>query len=172
MKRLFAGVVVLLLGGCGVSATGPIPYGEPPHAAPNGLAVYFVYQGKLFPTVRSRPIAASAADAASAAPNPLDLLTAGPLEADTAAGVTTGLPAGLHLVSRRAGDDGPILFVSSESGAVDPNQLSELATAQIVCTALASTVFGTPVPHSIILQGKLASRGPLTCPLNHRNPAG
>jgi hypothetical protein len=164
MTRLLATVLAtLLLGGCGISPTAPISYGEPPRAAPGGLVVYFVYHGRLFATVRSPPDSASV-------PSPLDLLTDGPLDADTAAGITTELPSGLRLAPQRTGT-APRLFVFSKTGPFDPNQLSTLATAQIACTTMASTVLGTPAPRSVTLQSKNGSRGPLTCPLNSGRPS-
>jgi Immunoglobulin-like domain of bacterial spore germination/Sporulation and spore germination len=92
--------VALACGGCSVARSGtlgPAPTGAPPPSAIPGsptatgtvtVQLWFVRDGKLVPTRRTRP--------ATVATSRLTLteLTSGPSPVEAAAGLTTGLPAG------------------------------------------------------------------------------
>lgn len=127
MKILTALVAVLLVAGCGVRASGTIAGGPAPKVSLAGTPLFFVSNGKVSMVLRPTP--------PLSAPESLNLLAAGPNAAERAAGFGTELPAKLRP---------PFMVYNSEEYVItvrislNPQDLSELAAEQIVCTIEAS----------------------------------
>jgi hypothetical protein len=131
--------MVVALTGCGIQATDPLPFGEPAGGVEIGTQLYFVLDGKIFPTLRrvdgGEPV------------DTLNLLAAGPTPEEQAAGLTTEVPAGIRLlegsapaaVKERASPtpDQPLMLYVFGTG-TGPTELSALAVTQLACTAVAA----------------------------------
>jgi hypothetical protein len=146
-----------LLGGCGIAPTDPLPFGEPATGADFGDQMYFLLDGKVFPTLRT---AAGGTDPTAV----LDALGAGPLPAEQAAGLTTEVPAdfrvfGVKALSDSGADVG--VFVGG-----DPTALSDLALSQITCTGTAALRrMGNRVERVTLIDRAGHRRGPASCAL-------
>ncbi|MGC9670913.1 hypothetical protein ACNTMW_30750 [Planosporangium sp. 12N6] len=185
MRRLRPLAAVLLTAGaaapaagCGISPTEPISFGPAPRASLVAEQVYFVREGRLHPSARQVPPSPASTRRIDERPLPspagtrriegLDLLAAGPLPVERDAGLTTELPSGIRIIpTERAGGDLTLLLASaderSDDERSDPAGLSELAVAQIACTAAADVT----APARVTLYDKLSGhqRGPVSCPV-------
>jgi hypothetical protein len=180
VNRLVAPLLLALgvLAGCGIPPTEPISFGEPPKAAPTGDQLYFLFHGKLYPTLRSddpspdpastpAPVRRIVTDDPAA--NAVNLLAAGPLPADREAGLTSEVPTEViaFTSSRHDGDDQQIDVVLRSS----PAGLSDVAVTQIACTAIAAaTSRSAPVERIALGTKRGPERGPVTCPLLAPSP--
>jgi hypothetical protein len=101
--------------------------------------------------------------------NAVNLLAAGPLPADVAAGLTSQVPADViaFTATRHDGDDRHLdLYLRG-----DPSGLSDLAVTQIACTAItAATARSGPVDRVTLTTKRGTARGPVTCPLRPPSP--
>jgi hypothetical protein len=138
-----------LLAGCGVTPTDPLPFGEPARGLEIGQPVYFLLDGRLYPTLR--PLGTDDGDPSQV----VNAMAAGPLPAEQAAGLTTEVPAGLRVASLRRGDGGPDITMYVFGPADDdPNALSALAVQQLTCTAFAAFKRVQPDVRTITLSNK------------------
>jgi hypothetical protein len=158
--RVLVGLgLIVVLGGCGIPPTDPLPFGEPAKGAEIGDQMYFLLDGKIFPTLRNQRTRDP--DAV------IEALAAGPLPAELAAGLTTEVPADLQIGGAKpAADTGSDLnlFVSP-----DPTGLSDLAVTQITCTAItAYRRFGSAVERLVLIDRTGHRRGPSSCALLKR----
>jgi hypothetical protein len=126
---------VSVAAGCGITPTEPFLYGQPPVNPVHGVQLYFYLDDREFKVLRSGPETLGAAER-------LDLLFAGPTEAERAAGVTTSLPEGYRLtaapVERATGEF--VVEVDHEGG-VDLDWVDQRSGTQIACT-MAIGVYG------------------------------
>jgi hypothetical protein len=128
--------MVAALTGCGIQATDPLPFGEPAGGIEIGTQMYFLLDGKIFPTLR-RIDSRDPVDA-------VNLLAAGPTPEEQAAGLTTEVPAGIRLIEGAQAAPAPqpsadtdvqvALFMFGTR--LDPNDLSTVAVTQLACTAV------------------------------------
>jgi len=149
-RRLLAiGVLLgtLLLAGCGVRPSGVITGGPAPATTISGVRLYLISDGQ--PTLVARGLKPLQQPA-----DIVDLLAAGPTEAERAAGFTSEVPAGIAPAKVSFDGEG-----TSVGLAADVDTLSVLAVNQIVCTVQASVSNG---PVSLVSGAN--RRGPLTCP--------
>ncbi len=119
-------LLVLVLAGCGVRPTDPVPAGDPPVGAAPGPILFFLKAGKLAPVVRQTGHLGTVPDAVT-------LLLAGPNTQEAAAGYATMLPTGALGVSVGALDQG----VVTVNLTAPLETLPELAKDQIACTVIA-----------------------------------
>jgi hypothetical protein len=152
------------LTGCGIPATDPLPFGEPAGGVEIGQQMYFLLDGKIFPTLRR----IDGRDPAAV----VNALAAGPLPEEQAAGLTTQVPAGLRVVAlpgprtdrTQATDEQLTLLVVGLAN--DPTQLPELAVTQLVCTAVTAYRRDGYRATEIILTDKAGRARPATgCPV-------
>lgn len=148
-RTLLAGVLALALAGCGVTPTDAIPYGAPPRPLLRGQQLYFLLNGKPFPTLRPGDTRDPVVS--------VDLLSAGLLPDESAAGLTTDVPANIRFFFQ---DQQPgILFLTA-----DPTQLSDLGAEQITCTLAAAFAYAERPFEQLTLRDRAGhSRGPLSC---------
>ncbi|UJW32061.1 hypothetical protein L3Q67_44170 [Saccharothrix sp. AJ9571] len=132
MKRWTWALLVLVLTGCGIRPSDPIPGLEAPSGPVENTSpsLYWVSEGRLVPI--SQPLGSLNGFEVIA------LLAQGPTSAEQSRGLTTEVPfdaapATVHRVA-----DGLDVSISS-----DVSQLSTLAVQQIVCTFLGIQAVGT-----------------------------
>ncbi|HEY8472733.1 MAG TPA: hypothetical protein VIL37_08875 [Natronosporangium sp.] len=128
---MVAGLGVLAaLAGCGVQPSGVITGAAPPsgRAEPSATLLYLVSGDRLQPVWR---LGGRLPDAAA-----LNLLAAGPTDAEAAEGVTTEVPAEATPFSTDTGVSG-VVHVSTALPADQVAELPDLAIAQILCTVAA-----------------------------------
>ncbi|HEX6347370.1 hypothetical protein [Umezawaea sp.] len=131
MRRRLAAVllVVSAVAGCGITPTEPFLYGLPPRSPVTGVQLHLLFGGDAFEVLRPGPDSLGAAER-------LDLLFAGPTEAEFLAGVGTAVPAGYRragpVVEREAGRFAVV--VDREDDRVP--DLDARAGGQIACTVL------------------------------------
>ncbi|NJC71979.1 hypothetical protein HC031_19980 [Planosporangium thailandense] len=156
--------------GCGISPTGPISFAAAPRARLYAEQVYFVQDGRLHSVARSPATSPSVRDTpfprAVVRVEGLDLLAAGPLPPEQDAGITTELPTGIRIFPAEQAGDELTLFLFGAEQPADPDQLSDLAVAQIACTATAARNVEAPV-RRVTLRDKVSGheRGPVSCPV-------
>jgi hypothetical protein len=175
-----------LLAGCGIPTTGPISFGEAPRPPVVGSQMYFLLRGRLQPTLRLDP----AGTRPDGEVGNVELLSAGPLPAEQAAGLTSQVPAGLSaviLAPPAGNEDDPVPTVLLLSRTIDVQipgtpaipeagvrddprarvPLSAVAVEQIVCTVTAElSLHAAPVSKILLGTRKDATTaGPVSCPL-------
>ncbi|RKT55244.1 hypothetical protein [Saccharothrix australiensis] len=136
MRTVLAAAVALLLAGCGVQPSAPIP-----GSLATGALLYLVRDGAVLPVLRPTRHQTPPAEA-------LALLVAGPSGVEQVQGFTSEVPPSAAPIT---------LDGSTVTLAVDVTALSDLAVTQVACTA------ATPDP--VTLVGGDRRRGPVTCPL-------
>lgn len=136
MKRTLIGVLMLLLAGCGVQPTDPIDGNQS-----TGVMLYLVQINTPVPVLRPGRYGLSAGDT-------LSLLAGIPTGTERDMGFTTEVPAAAAPITV----SGRTIILQ-----IDPNTLSAMAVAQIVCTA------AFPGPGTLVGGGQ--SRGSATCPV-------
>lgn len=153
---------VALASGCGIRTTSvPVDAGAAPSRVPCKLPsadvttrspdsvaapVYLVCASQLVTVDRPVPADASGAGAPAAARALLDQVRQAPPESERRAGFSTAVPAGLRVEPSRAGDPAGTVRLSSQ-----PEDLSEVALAQLVCTYAESAALVTK--GSVVLGG-------------------
>jgi hypothetical protein len=147
-RLLFIGAILVgLLSACGVRPSGVITGGPAPANTISGIRLYLIADGQ--PTLVARPLKPLQQSA-----DIVNLLAAGPSEAEDAAGFTSEVPPGIAPAKVSFEGSGTSVGLSAE---VDT--LSVLAVNQIVCTVQASVNDGP-----VTLVSSASRRGPLTCP--------
>ncbi|MEV4536169.1 hypothetical protein AB0J82_20470 [Asanoa sp. NPDC049518] len=150
MKRLLlaaGALLALLLGGCGVRPSDVITGGPAPAGTVEGTRFYLISDGQ--PAVVLRGLKPLKLD------DVLRELAAGPTPAETKAGFTSEVPAGITPTKVGIAGDGVLVSLST-----DVRSLSVLATVQIVCTVQA---ISGPTPVTLVNASQ--TRGPLRCPV-------
>ncbi|MEO6086520.1 MAG: hypothetical protein ABIQ18_25740 [Umezawaea sp.] len=160
MSRRVAAVLlsVSVTAGCGITPTEPFLYGLPPVNPVRGVQVYFYLDDREFKVLRPGPEILGAAER-------LDLLFAGPTEAERAAGVVTSLPEGYRLAAAPAERArGEFVVEVDHEGGVDLDRFDQRAGRQIACT-MAPGVYGFGGVFMAVLVRDPASgeRGPFDC---------
>ncbi|MEU6261919.1 hypothetical protein [Saccharopolyspora shandongensis] len=160
MKRIAMAAVLLVLAGCGVQPTGVVLAGKAPDGIARGPVLYFVTgePSQIRSVIRETGRLGTVTEA-------LRLLAAGPTPAEGAAGLRTELPfLTTEQVSAGAPDDG-IVTVQIP---VPPSTLSELASTQLVCTAVGVSAMAGANAQKLMVQ--LSGSGevgkPLLCQAN------
>lgn len=152
-----------LASGCGIRTTSvPVDAGAAPSRVPCKLPsadvttrspdsvaapVYLVCASQLVTVDRPVPAGASGSGALGAARALLDQVRQSPPESERRAGFSTAVPAGLRVEPSRAGDPAGTLRLSSQ-----PEDLSEVALAQLVCTYAEN--------EALVTQGSVVLGGP------------
>jgi hypothetical protein len=136
VKRVLL-AVTLLMAGCGVQPSAPIP-----GSAATGALLYLVKdEATVTPVLRSTRHASTSTDA-------LVLLVQGPAPAESALGYRTEVPPGVEPIT---------VTGSTVTMSFDVSTLSTVAATQIVCTAAVSG--------PVTLRGGGQTRGPESCPV-------
>ncbi|MEV0701500.1 hypothetical protein AB0I53_26815 [Saccharopolyspora sp. NPDC050389] len=159
MKRIaFAAVLLLVLTGCGVQPTDVVLAGQGPDGIARGPVLYFVTgePGQVRPSIRETGRLGTVTDA-------LRLLAAGPTDAEGAAGLRTELP---FLTTEQVSAGAPDAGIVTVQLPVPPSTLSELASTQLICTAVrVSAMAGANAQKLMVrLSGSGEIGKPLLCP--------
>jgi hypothetical protein len=175
---LLAVGVAVPAGGCGIAASEPISFGPAPRARLTITQVYFVRNGRLHPVAREMPAPSRpAAREPATSPAPatpvidppraaLDLLLTGPSPSESGAGLTSEVPPEIRMFTKGPSDGEISLFLLSPVPNAGP-PLSDLAYAQITCTAVAAFSHTPTTVERVTFRdrGGRATHGPLTCPM-------
>ena len=142
-----AGLLCLLLTGCGIPTTGPISFGDAPRPAPSGEQLYFLLDGKLHPTLRPAPTGTAVAGQLTSVSD----LAGGPLPEERAAGLTSEVPLSLvgtlsDQSTREITSPALVILVGRSTSQTDPTTLSSVAATQLACTITAALSLGAAHP--------------------------
>ena len=155
MRRRLAAVVLVgsVAAGCGVTPTGPFRHGDSIDGKGVGAQVYFRLDNRPFKVLRPGPRNRTPSER-------LDLLFAGPSDVERAAGITTAVPEGYLVVSRRLSpSDGPQPQVVVVDGVNGVDEFGKEAGEQIACT-VANGFLSSSVVVRDVTGGE---RGPYGC---------
>ena len=124
-RRLAVVLLVSVVAGCGITPTEPFLYGVPPKSPVTGVQVFFRLDDDAFKVLRPGQETLGAAER-------LNLLFAGPTEAERLAGVTTTVPEGYRVAAPIVEREKGLHAVVVDGG--EDQDLDALAGVQIACT--------------------------------------
>jgi hypothetical protein len=146
-------VVLFALSGCGVRPTGVLTAGRPAVGAARGPVLYFLSrEGILRPTQRE-------IGQLGTITNALQLLVAGPTEAERASGLVTAVP---KLLVEAVSAEEPVGSVITIHLPTVPLTLPPVAVQQLVCTAVGAAAMAGADGKGVL--ARLPGMGPQHCP--------
>ncbi len=159
MSRRLAVVLLLVsvVAGCGIAPTEPFLYGTPPKSPVTGVQVYFRMGTGPFAVLRPGRRDLGMAER-------LDLLFAGPTEAERLAGIETAVPEGYRLAApivERAKSEYAVVVDRDGGAGLD---VGATAGEQIACTMALGTPAGSAFSGALVVFGTSGrEEGPYRC---------